>query len=598
MHPLASTHRLTVLSASVVVALVLTGCASSSSDPAVVNPFTVSTGNGALAPHIGTARVFGDSYSDINFTNSRRTGNWVKELTSRIPTDSTLNYAIGGARAGDANYKSFNRQIDNMELAGQNKIGDADLTIVYLGHNDINRAGSPDNLAKSRSSYTVGVDRLIQAGATKENNRLFLTQLHDWSRNPGIEDTTRDQVVAWNTYIASLANANDNVIAVDMFTAFERVFGNPSAFGFSNVSTPDSSRSAIDALFNDSTHFGTRGQTIIARVYEHYLTRGWNWANTVNAGSASALRLGADIDGGILAFNAGQKTVAGAFNLIPIGQNSQGGFNPVAANRFTVSGKAQGSSAPAGLALDFTSSSAMFKQPGRFGFALTNNANPQELSQGDRLLQRYTSSASTVYWHQPLSNFLLTSQLSNLRMKVENNARDELLNRAYANTHTGSTWSFEQKIRRPMGNDAVRFTPWLSMTSQSHRLNGYTTQSLYTSDLTFRASSASDLLSGVGFDVQFLPLSLGYGRTLNFSGGINHTESLRRSSVGVAVSEARLGGVAQREDIERAKLRSTILGLNASMDLSRKVNLTASYATDLQRAKESQRLNLLAHFQF
>ena len=598
MHSPSPTRRLNVLAASIVAAWGLSGCASSSSDPAVVNPYTVSTGTGDAQPHVATARVFGDSYTDINFTNSRRTGNWVRELTSRVPTDTTLNYAIGGARAADANYKSFNRQIDTMELAGQNKVGDSDLTIVYLGHNDINRAGSPDNLAKSRSSYTRGVDRLIQAGAATENNRIFLTQLHDWSRNPGIEDSTHDQVVQWNSYIASLANSNDNVIAVDMFTAFERVFKNPAAFGFTNVTTADSSRSAADALFNDNTHFGTRGQTIIARVYEHYLTRGWNWANTVSAGSGAALRLNSDIDSGILAFHAGQKSIAGGFNLIPIGQRAQGQFNPVAANRFVVSGKQQSFNAPTGLALDFTAANSPFKQPGRFGFALTSDTTPQELSQSDRLLQRYTSTASTVYWHQPVSGFLLTTQLSNLHLKVENNARDDLLGNSYANTNLGSTWSLEQKVRHPMGNDAVRFTPWLSMTSQTHRLNGYTTPSLYTSDLTFSASSANDLLSGIGFDVQFLPLSLGHGRAISFSGGISHTESLRRSSVSVAMTEARQPGLTQREDIQRARLRSTILGLNASMDVARNLNFTASYATDLQRAKESQRVNLLANFQF
>ena len=75
-------------------------------------------------------------------------------------------------------------------------------------------------------------------------------------------------------------------------------------------------------------------------------------------------------------------------------------------------------------------------------------------------------------------------------------------------------------------------------------------------------------------------------------------ESLSRSSVNVAVTEAKQPGVTQREDIERAKLRRTILGLNASMDVSRNLNFTAAYATDLQRAKESQRVNLLANFQF
>ena len=597
MSRFAPASRLTLLSASIAVGLFLTGCASSSKDAAVVNPFTVGSG-GDTRPHIGTARIFGDSYTDLNFTNSRRTGNWVSELTSRVPADVTRNYAIGGARAADANYKSFNRQIDTMERNKQNNIADSDLTIVYLGHNDINRSGSPDNLERARASYTQGVDRLIKMGANSDNRRIFLTQLHDWSRNPGIDDSTHDQVVAWNNYLANLANSKDNVIAVDMYTAFERVFKNPSAFGLNNVTTADSSRSAVDALFNDSTHFGTRGQTIIARVYEHYLTRGWSWANTVSAGSASALRLGTEVDNGILAFNASHKAVSGGFNLIPIGIPSASRFNPVAANRFAALGRSTSFAAPSGLALDFTTSSKAFSQPGRFGVAVTSYGNPEELSRSDRQLQRFTSNASTFYWHQPAASFLFTTQVSNLRLRVENNARDELIGNTLASTSAGSTWSFEQKIRRPMGSDAVRFTPWLSLTSQSHRLNGYTTPSLYTSDLTFRSTSTRDLLSGIGFDLQMLPVDLGYGRVLSLSGSISHTESLRRGSVAVPVSEASRSGLVQREEIERAKLRSTILGFNASLDLSRQLNLSASYATDLQKSKSTQKVSLLANIRF
>ena len=171
-------------------------------------------------------------------------------------------------------------------------------------------------------------------GAADENRRLFVTQLHDWSKNPGVQDSTHDQVVAWNAYIAGIANSNPNIIAVDMYTAFERIFANPKAFGFNNVSTPDASRSAIDALFHDTTHFGTRGQTVIARVYEHYLTRGWEWSNTVAAGAESARRLGAEVDSGILAFNQRGTPTAAGFNLIPIGQTNAAAGHSVASNRF------------------------------------------------------------------------------------------------------------------------------------------------------------------------------------------------------------------------------------------------------------------------
>ncbi|HAX19763.1 MAG TPA: hypothetical protein DCY64_05715 [Hydrogenophaga sp.] len=590
--------HLAPLTAAVVAALSLMGCASSGGSVAP-NPFKIATSSGATQPHIGTLRVFGDSYSDIAFTNSQHTGNWVRELGARIPTDVTLNYAIGGARAGYAGHREFNRQLDTMTLRGQDKVGDTDLTIVYLGHNDINRGGARDDLAHAKFGLTDGVNRLKAMGAANENRRLFVTQLHDWSKNPGVEDSTHNQVVAWNAFIAGVANSNPNIVAVDMYTAFERIFANPQAFGFNNVSTPDASRSAVDALFHDTTHFGTRGQTIIARVYEHYLTRGWEWSNSVAAGAESAQRLGAEVDSGILAFNLRGTPTAAGFNLIPIGQTSATDRHSVASNRFaTLNDPHANATVPTGVALDFTASNSLFKKNGRYGFAITQNDNAQQLHSTDRLLQRYSSKGSTFYWHQPVSSFLFTTQLSNLTLRVENNARDELLDRSFASTSVGNTWSFEQKIRRPMGNEWMSITPWASFSSQTHQLKPYVSQSLYTSDVSYSASRARDVFSGIGFDVQFAPLALQNGKTLTFSGGFSHTESLYRSALSIAMTEANQPGVPQRETIERAKFRSTLAGVNASLGVSKSLNFSASYAADLQKTKDTQRVSLLANLLF
>lgn len=590
--------QLAPTSASVVAAISLMGCASNGGSVAP-NPFKLASSTGPTQPHIGTLRVFGDSYSDINFTNSQRTGNWVRELGARIPTDVTLNYAIGGARAGYAGHREFNRQLDTMTLRGQDKVADTDLTIVYLGHNDINKNGARDDLAHAKLGLADGVSRLKAMGATNENRRLFVTQLHDWSKNPGVADSTHDQVIAWNTYIAGIANGDSNIVAVDLYTAFERIFANPKAFGFNNVSTPNAGRSAVDALFHDTTHFGSRGQTIIARVYEHYLTRGWEWSNTVLAGADSARRLGSEIDSGILAFSQRGTATAAGFNLIPIGQTSTAAGHSVASNRFaTLNDPHANATVPTGVALDFNASNSLFKKNGRYGFAFTQNDNAQRLHSSERLLQRYSSKGSTFYWHQPVSSFLFSTQLSKLTLRVENNARDELLDRSFASTSVGNTWSFEQKIRRPMGNEWMSITPWASFSSQTHQLKPYLSQSLYTSDVSYNASRASDVFSGVGFDVQFAPLPLQNGKTLTFSGGFSHTESLYRSALSIAMTEANQQGVPQRETIERSKVRSTLAGVNASLVVSKSLNFSASYAADLQKTKDTQRVSLLAKLLF
>lgn len=587
------------LAAATVVAMGLTGCASNNSTTVVPNPFETRSSDGTKV-QVSTMRVFGDSYSDIRFTDSKRVVNWTSNLKNNGTVATVDNFAIGGARVAPDNHKSLVHQIDSME-ATKKPIGDADLTVVYLGHNDINRNGSGDNLTRAKAAYTTGVERLIALGAATDNRRLFLTQLHDWSRNPDIQDSVHSQVVAWNNYIASQANAHDNVIAVDMFTAFERVFAQPDRFGFTNVRTADAKNSSTTALFNDGTHFGTRGQTIISRVYQHYLTRGWNWANSLNAGTSTATRLGNDIDRGVLAYSVGDASrIGSSFNLIPIGESDSGAVKGQGSNRFV--NQSLGFSSrqlPTGLALNYSTQPNAEGQRQSFGVALSQVDVGRKLDGiEDRTAQKYNAQATSLYWLQNASDFLLTTQLSNLQLQHDSIANDSLLNRFVSNTSSGSSWSFEQKIRRPMGNEFMAFTPWVSLAAQSHKINPYQAKTLYTTDTTFSATTANEWLSGIGFDWQMAPIHLGHGKKLSFGGSLNHLQSLRRDAVVVSMQEARTPGFTQRETVEREKISRTQLGFNAGMELSKNVNLNAAYATDLSKVKATQNFSLLANLRY
>ena len=159
---------------------------------------------------------------------------------------------------------------------------------------------SSQDLAAGRAGYRAGIDRLVAAGAAGSDRKLFVTLLTDWTRSPGISSDFRGRVDDWNGFVSGIANGNDNIIAVDLFTVFEKIYDDPGRFGFTNVSTADAGRSSTDALFFDQLHFGDRGQDIIARVYRHYLTRAWDWANTLDSGGSSARQLNRDIDNGLL----------------------------------------------------------------------------------------------------------------------------------------------------------------------------------------------------------------------------------------------------------------------------------------------------------
>lgn len=584
--------------------MILAGCASSgSSAPAVNNPFSKTGSSNLGEVRVNTLRVFGDSYSDPSFTSSIGTINWASQLQARGLVSQTDNYAIGGARAMTGERRAFDQQI-NTALASNTPIADGDLTVVYLGHNDIGRLGSPDGLVRSTTGYKAGVERLMQAGATGENRRLFVTQLHDWSRGPGVADGTAHQVRAWNTMLAGIANSHPNIIAVDMYTVFERVFATPGQYGFTNVTTADPSRSAVDALYHDATHFGNRGQDIITRVYQHYLTRGWDWANAVSAGAEAAGRINQDIDNGTLVLSLnGHKALQPGYRLVALGMDRQQPFYfQTRENRVFqpfAPARQNGAPFPSGLALDMDVGSAQGSGQGRVGVALFQNNETEYLTTAAvRNSRQVSSDAVSLYWHKPLSGFLLSGQLSNLDLSFSNNAQDDMVNRTLVNKHRGSTWSFENKLRYPLRSGAFNITPWMSLTSQSHQLDPALTQALYTTDVHYSSNRVDELLSGLGLDIQSDPIYLGGNRQLQLGGSIHHTASLYRDAIQVSMQETGAPGVVQREVFPTSRISRTQLGLQASLDVARNLRFSASFGARLQDMKSTSSVLLLANFRY
>ena len=587
------------------VSALIAGCASSGgSAPSVANPYSSSGGSALGEVKVNTMRVFGDSYSDPAFTGSIGTINWATQMQGRGTVTKSDIYAIGGARASYGEARAFDRQISNWEGRGT-AIANGDLTVVYLGHNDMGRLGSPDNnLTNAKKGYSDGVNRLIAAGAANDNRRLFVTQLHDWGRAPGVAPLASSQVVGWNNYIASVANATPNVIAVDMYTVFQRIFSEPAKYGFTNVSTANASRSATDTLFHDATHFGNRGQEIITRVYQHYLTRGWDWANSVSAGADAAGRINQDIDNGTLVLGmAEQKALKPGFRLLPLGMQSQQAFSFTHRNSkvfqpfaHTQQGTA---SAPSGLALDMNVGSDHNANNSRFGVAVFQQDQARYLSTSAlRNSKQFTSDAVSLYWNRPVSGWLLSSQLSHLDLNFSGNAQDEMVQRTLENNNKGNTWSFENKLRYPMRSGMFNVTPWMSLTSQSHTLDPTLTSTLYTTDVMFSSNRVNEWLTGVGVDVQADPIALGGQKQLQFGGSLHHVSSLSRDTVTVSMQESGSPGVVQREIFPLAKIERTQLGLQAALSVAKNLQFTATYGTQLQDVKHTSSLMVKAHVRY
>jgi len=593
--------RLEILSTATSV-LLLTGCSSNPSNdaaPVTSSPFfTGAATNGGI--QVDTLRAFGDSYTDFGYTDPRAHKNWSRELVISGIAKNLENYAIGGATARTNSGNTFDNQITRWD-ANNSLINKQDLTVAYFGYNDIGRAGG--SLGQSKANYTNSVNSLIARGAANGNNRIFVTQIHDWSATPGISDTLRGRVVEWNNHVASIANSNPNVIAVDLFTVFERARNDPAAFGLANATDVDKERSYTDYLYFDSLHFGSKGQEIIARVYTHYLTRGWNWASALDAGGAATTQLNRDLDNSLLAFGPDELRFAdSSFRMLPLTTRQLFATTQDPSRKFNTNNRSNFSNdwqLPLGLAFEGGSRPLNGVQQSRLGVALTHHTQTQNLAGLDgRSSTRFNSRAGTLYWMKPHAGFLFSTQLTRAAHKFDQTAKDDLINRVVSNARVGHTWSLEGKARYSHKWGEATWTPWVSLAQQSHTLNAGTSKSLYTTDISYAATKAVELNSTVGLDVQSGILQLKNGQRLVVAGSLHHTESLSRSALRIQMREQINPSAIMTEVISRPEIRKTQLGLNAQFQFSKELNLRADYSVDLQKPKSSQAISLMTAINF
>src|SRR5690606_15569247 len=119
----------------------------------------------------------------------------------------------------------------------------------------------------------------------------------------GQSGVMRQRTQVWNKFVADLARQSSyaRLVAVDLLTSFECVFKQPTEFGFANVTKPrpkaaDPAKYLYD--LNDDLHFGERGQALFRQVIQYYLTRGWDWSNTVKDPASARKNLIRDLRAG------------------------------------------------------------------------------------------------------------------------------------------------------------------------------------------------------------------------------------------------------------------------------------------------------------
>lgn len=563
---------------------------SPSSPFSVANPFALAGATRTDQVRVDDLRVFGDSYSVASYQSTK---SWMRSLAGLGVVADWQTYAFGGARATSGYARSFDRQIDNW-LAGGTAIGNGDLTVVYLGYNDLGR-----DLAVARSDYREGIDRLVAAGAAGNGRRLFVTQLHDWSRNPGVTGIDTAEVRGWNDFVAGVANSNDNIIAVDLYTAFERVFQNPGQYGLTDVTSVDPARSSTTALYFDPKHFGDKGQELIARVYRHYLTRGWDWANSLNAGSAAAQQLKQDLDRGIvLGLAAGAESAPSGLTAFRFGESGSTGAaaagRPVDPSR---SGLIEDDT-PADLAGGFgvnyrlAAGSSIGVALARYGDA-TQTTSSFSSSRDDLV-----TDAVSLYSRFDRGGLELTTHFSMLQHDFTSRAQDDLAGQGGSYQHDGRTWSLNQRVANPRRTGHTVLTPWVGLAYNSHDIAPYTAKSPYTSDVEYSGEEASEVLGSIGLQVQQDPIALGSHAMLWLDGSVAYSSSVYRDDVEVEIHESAMPGVVQSETIERDRLEQVDLSLGATLGLGEALALHAGYGLAVTPTDSAQTMRVALDYKF
>ncbi len=221
--------------------------------------------------------VLGDSYSDPTYNPAPSTyptppPTWAQILVNRGRAASMKNLAVAGATALDYSGapagQTFKKQLDTF-LANPG-YGADDITVVYLGYNDIARSTDTrwQTLQGSKAAYRVGVDRLLTAGAATGKRRLLLVAVHDWSKKPTTRaeyvPRTRDWLTFTYDFVAKRRVVHKGIICVNVYRRFVDVVARPQAYGLNNVTTADATRSKTTALYANTSHFGSKGQTLLA----------------------------------------------------------------------------------------------------------------------------------------------------------------------------------------------------------------------------------------------------------------------------------------------------------------------------------------------
>lgn len=556
--------------------------------------------------------LFGDSYSRLR---RKPFQNWAEQIrsdtTDSVDLANISGRAVSGATAvdvvrPDGTRNSFQSQLDAW-FATSPRYSHRHLTAVYFGQNDVNRY---EDLAPSKAALASGVDQLIARGATAKGRRLYLPTIHDWERNPGQRNDgidKRPRVLDWNTGaggVTEVANARSGVVVVDLFTAFERVFANPKAYGFTNITSADPTVGADPAyLYDDTNHFGQRGQQLVAQVFRHYLTRAWDWSNTLAAGAETVQRLQQDLDAGLVLKLADEPGDA-PFGLtaFAIGNAAAMAEPAEAPDRHDIARAAfaevyhRAPEADGGVALNMALGAGA-----NLGFAISRYDESLRSGEGHGYTSRAVASsdAVSVYLDQDRAGFEFRTLALFSRDRRQLATHDAFFDQGAHTEVDGATWSLGQTVAYPVQTGSAIWRPWAGLTHTVQRIDDLTLADPLVSDVTYAGTEVGETTGRIGLDVRLAPFAFSDRATLTLDAGVAYAHGIARDDYKAEIREAALQGYSHREAIDQPERRELSLKLGAGLDLGQHAELRAGYAVSRDPAYgtgQDLRLNLTYRF--
>lgn len=571
----------------------------------VSTPNPYADGGDPEPTQLGQLTVFGDSYSVIS---SARPGvnTWAYRLDRT--SGGTLNiYARSGASASDPNPNpppsvndTLAKQVDNWV----SDLGDGsadpqegnDLAVVYLGHNDVSDGSDLDN---SLSEYEEQVDRLLDLGVGDGDRKLFVTLIHDFSQVPQQRiavaagaPSIQPNVNEYNDGIVDIANARDDLVVVDLRTVFDRVNDDPGAYGFTNVTTADSANADTTALYFDDEHFGNRGQDIIDQVFEYYLTRGWDFANSLEAGEEATEYLQDEIDDEVVfSLNRDQSQDQLGFSTFLLGDDrnalaaSDEGGDPIDPTRAAFAQLQESEEGDSGAGVSYALSSdtlvgvamSRFKESRRDERSLTT-------SEAD-----VASDAVTLYANQELGGLNFRTLLTHSDDQHRRNDFDALVGSGDDAEFGGTTTALRHTVSDTWRAGPGWLSPWAGLTHRRQAIDGYTQSNLYLGDVKYSGAEVNDTLASVGLSGELDPVALGKGNWMWLTAGVSWTRGLIEDDYEVRMTDTG-SGFKEDQTIEREATNLVGLDLGAKVSLGDSLSLNAGYEIGQQLDGETSHL--------